>query len=111
MTIITGAGDRVPDSEGGKYQISEILKVIWPHNTNYPVTIEYMDNQTKTSSWGAVDGMLIDEDMLYLEDEEADKLYQELKTRSFRRRNMEEKENRLTMAMNKEDEIEEEQTA
>ena len=43
--------------------------------------------------------MLIDEEMLYLEDEEADKMYLELKQRSFRRRNMEEKENRLNIAM------------
>lgn len=41
--------------------------------------------------------MLIDEELLYLEDEEADKRYQELKARSFRRRNMEEKENRLSV--------------
>ena len=49
--------------------------------------------------------MLIDEEMLYLEDEEADKLYLELKERSVRRRNMEEKENRLNIAMSN-DEIE-----
>jgi hypothetical protein len=50
--------------------------------------------------------MLIDEEMLYLEDEEADKMYQELKQRSVRRRNMEEKENRLNIAMSN-DEVEE----
>lgn len=44
--------------------------------------------------------MLIDEEMLYLEDEEEmDKIYHELKERSVRRRNMEEKENRLNQAM------------
>lgn len=52
--------------------------------------------------------MLIDEEMLYLEDEEADKMYQDLKTRSVRRRNMEEKENRLNIAMQAAAEEEEE---
>jgi hypothetical protein len=52
--------------------------------------------------------MLIDEEMLYLEDEEADKMYQELKQRSVRRRNMEEKENRLNIAMQAAAEEEEE---
>ena len=39
--------------------------------------------------------MLIDDDFLYLEDEEADRVYKELKQRQFRRRNMEESEQRL----------------
>lgn len=39
--------------------------------------------------------MLIDEEFLYLEDEEADRVYKELKQRQFRRRNMEESEQRL----------------
>ena len=43
--------------------------------------------------------MMIDEELLYAEDEEADRIYSELKARSFRRRNMEEKENRLSKAM------------
>jgi len=47
----------------------------------------------------AIDGMLIDEELLYAEDKEADRIYQELKTRSFRRRKMEESENRLSNAM------------
>jgi hypothetical protein len=39
-----------------------------------------LDNSnSKSSGWGAIDSMLIDEEMLYLEDEEADKMYQELK--------------------------------
>ena len=46
--------------------------------------------------------MLIDEELLYVEPEEADRIYQDLKVKSFRRRNLEEKENRLTIEMNKE---------
>lgn len=53
--------------------------------------------------------MLIDEEMLYLEDEEADKMYLELKQRSQRRRNMEEKENRLNIAMQEAAEEEEQE--
>lgn len=56
-----------------------------------------------------MDSMLIDEELLYAEDEEADRIYQELKTRSFRRRNMEEKENRLSNAMKANDEEEDEE--
>lgn len=43
--------------------------------------------------------MMIDEELLYAEDEEADRIYQDLKARSFRRRNLEEKENRLSISM------------
>lgn len=97
--------DNVPDSEGGKYHVIEVTKVQLPGPTSskkYDLKIEFLDNSSSSKSssvaW-AIDSMLIDEDMLYLEDEEADKMYQELKQRSFRRRNMEEKENRLNIAM------------
>ena len=36
---------------------------------------------------------------MYLEDEDADRIYKELKQRQFRRRNMEETEMRLNMRM------------
>ncbi len=72
--------------------------------------IEFLDSSSgkSNSSW-AIDGMLIDEEMLYLEDEEADKMYLQLKQRSTARRNMEEKENRLNMAMQEAAEEEEEE--
>jgi len=53
--------------------------------------------------------MLIDEELLYAEDAEADRIYQDLKARSFRRRNMEEKENRLSISMMREANAEEEE--
>jgi|LauGreDrversion4_2_1035121.scaffolds.fasta_scaffold390911_2 hypothetical protein len=43
--------------------------------------------------------MLIDEELLYLEDSEADRVYQELKMKSERRRNMEMRQNRLSRQM------------
>ncbi len=108
--IIT-TGENPPDNEGGLYHITEIHKVQLPSSKQYDLKIEFLDssNSKNASMVWAIDSMLIDEELLYLEDEEADKVYQELKTRSFRRRNMEEKENRLSMAMMQEQDIEEEE--
>jgi hypothetical protein len=90
--------------------VSEVVKIIIPQNRQYDLKIEYLDNNNKnsTSMW-AIDGMLIDEELLYAEDEEADRIYQELKARSFRRRKMEESENRLSNAMMHDQDIEEEE--
>jgi hypothetical protein len=43
--------------------------------------------------------MLIDEELLYLEDAEADRVYMELKIKSERRREMEIRQNRLSSQM------------
>jgi hypothetical protein len=43
--------------------------------------------------------MLIDEELLYLEDAEADRIYLELKIKSERRREMEIRQNRLSSQM------------
>ena len=76
-----------------------MIKVGLPTSRQSEVKGEYLDNSnSKNASW-AIDSMLIDEEMLYLEDEEADRMYQELKQRSVFRRNLEEKENRLNIAM------------
>jgi hypothetical protein len=89
------------------YDITEVLKITLPNTKLFDLSIKFMDDtQSSTSMW-AIDGMLIDEELLYAEDEEADRIYQELKQRSFRRRTMEEKENRLTMQMKEEYEPEE----
>ena len=54
-----------------------------------PATIcQVMENRNARPSWG-IDAMLIDEEMLYLDEAEADKVYQELKAKSNRRRAME----------------------
>ena len=52
------------------------------------------------SSWAGLDSILIDEEFLYLQDDEADSIYKELKARQFRRRNMEETEMRLANRIN-----------
>jgi hypothetical protein len=56
--------------------VSEIIKVQIPSNKTYDIQIEYLDNNSKSSSsmW-AMDGLLIDEELLYAEDEEADRIY------------------------------------
>lgn len=109
----TTVSDNIPDSEGGKYHVAEVLKFLLQPNKKYDLKIEFLDNHSSTNAssasmiW-AIDSMLIDEELLYLEDEEADRVYQELKTRSFRRRNMEEKENKLTISMSQQEESDEE---
>jgi hypothetical protein len=46
-----------------------------PSSRHQEVRGEYLDNSaSKNTSW-AIDSMLIDEEMLYLEDEEADRMY------------------------------------
>jgi hypothetical protein len=47
--------------------------------------MEIMDNRNARPEWG-IDSMLIDEELLYLGDEEADRIYQELKAKQIRRR-------------------------
>lgn len=84
------------------YDVTEVYKVtLNPEHPkrSYNLEIQILDETTTSSSMWAIDGMLIDEELLYAEDEEADRIYQELKTRSNRRRNMEEKENRLSISM------------
>lgn len=49
------------------------------------MAMDMMDLKRARPQWG-IDAMLIDEELLYLEDEEADRVYQELKSKSERRR-------------------------
>ena len=98
--------ENIPENEGGTYHVLEVMQVKLGKGL-LDLKIEYMGDSAANSKTRAIDSMLIDEEMLYLEDEEADRMYQELKQRSVRRRNMEEKENRLNIAMSN-DEVEEE---
>ena len=98
--------ENIPENEGGTYHVLEVMQVKLGKGL-LDLKIEYLGDSGANSKTRAIDSMLIDEEMLYLEDEEADRMYQELKQRSVRRRNMEEKENRLNIAMSN-DEVEEE---
>ena len=92
------------NADQGQYDVYEIMKVQATGaaaNKEFDMRVQYQADGS-SSSW-AIDGMLIDEEMLYLEDEEADKVYQELKARSLRRQNMELQEHRLSISMNREE--------
>ena len=64
-----------------------------------------LEDRNARPQWG-IDSMLIDEELLYLEDEEADRVYSELKARSLRRREMEARQNRLSTQMRRDEEEE-----
>jgi len=47
--------------------------------------VEHMDDEGMSNSIWALDSLLIDEEMLYAEAEEADRIYQELKNKVIQR--------------------------
>lgn len=62
------------------YHVSEVIKIQLPATKqHFDIRLESLDyggskGNSSNSSW-AIDSMLIDEEMLYLEDEEADRMY------------------------------------
>ena len=58
-----------------------------------------LQDSSVQTSWAGLDSILIDEEFLHLQDEEADRIYLELKQRQARRKNMEEKEQMLSNRM------------
>lgn len=64
----------VPDSDGGLYHVSEVIKVILSAGV-YDHKIECLNSGNSQNGAWAIDSMLIDEEMMYLEDEEADAMY------------------------------------
>ena len=87
----------------GDYEESEYLYIKLGTAKKYDLKIEHFDDMILDNSfqsgWAGLDSTLIDEDFLYLEDEEADKIYAQLKARQFRRRNIEETEMRFQARM------------
>lgn len=79
-----------------QYDQTETIFIKLSGEFAYDFKIEHFDDMlTDTSvqtSWAGLDSILIDEEFLHLQDEEADRIYLELKQRQSRRRNMEEKE-------------------
>jgi hypothetical protein len=60
------------------YDVTEVYKVsLNPSNPKqaYNLEIQFLDESATSSSMWAIDGMLIDEELLYAEDEEADRIY------------------------------------
>ena len=90
-------------TDGEQYDQSEFLYIKLKDNIDYDLKIEHFDDLIQDnsfqSSWAGLDSTLIDEDFLYLEDDEADKIYSQLKARQFRRKNIEETEQRFQAKM------------
>ena len=57
------------------YDTTEVLKISLPSTKLFDVSIKFMDDTQSSSSIWAIDGMLIDEELLYAEDEDADRIY------------------------------------
>jgi hypothetical protein len=70
-----------PGSADGdeQYEKTETLFIKLSGAKQYDMKIEHFDDMIQDSSfqssWAGLDSMLIDEEFLYLEDEEADKIY------------------------------------
>ena len=83
-----------PDDE--QIETIETIQIKLTGERSYDMHIEHFDDMLQDNSvqtnWAGLDSMLIDEELLYLEDEEADKIYKELMQRQSRRKNMEENE-------------------
>ena len=90
-------------ADGEQYEQSEYLYIKLKENINYELKIEHFDDTIQDnsfqSSWAGLDSTLIDEEFLYLEDDEADKIYSQLKARQFRRKNIEETEQKFQAKM------------
>lgn len=57
------------------YDVTEVLKISLPNNKLFDLSIKFMDDTQSSASMWAIDGMLIDEELLYAEDEDADRIY------------------------------------
>jgi len=68
-----------------------------PSNQNHEFMVEHIDhsNDMVSNSIWALDSLLIDEEMLYAEAEEADRIYQELKNKVIQRKQAKERSDRL----------------
>ena len=57
------------------YDTTEVLKISLPNTKLFDLSIKFMDDTQSSASIWAIDGMLIDEELLYAEDEDADRIY------------------------------------
>jgi len=94
----SGGPSNLEPSEKGKFKLYEVHKMHPERCTSVNADFQFLESRTDRPSWG-IDAMLIDEELLYLEDEEADRMYLALKEKSNLRRNMEARENRLSTKM------------
>lgn len=87
--LSTDGDSSAQTDDNEQYDQSEYLYIKLGQGKQYDLKVEHFDDmiQTNQSSWAGLDSTLIDEEFLYMEDEEADKIYAQLKARQFRRRN------------------------
>jgi hypothetical protein len=86
-------------SKREQYQQFEVTKVSLPSEGKLKVPIAMGVLDSSNSSRPQIDAMLIDEELLYLDEAEADRVYLALKEKSQRRRKQEARENRLSNQM------------
>jgi hypothetical protein len=98
--IISAEEGAAADLDSSEYGQTETMFVKLPTNKKVDLKLEHFDDLLLDSqdqgTFAGLDSFLIDEEFLYLDDEQADKIYQQLKQRQMRRRNMEETERLLT---------------
>jgi hypothetical protein len=74
--------DESDKSDGAEFIETETIFIKMSSN-KYDLKIEHFDDMlqdnTVQTSWAGLDSILIDEEFLLLEDEEADRIYKELK--------------------------------
>lgn len=81
-----------PQTEEDQHTQIETYFIKLTGERQYDLKIEHFDDMIQDDnqgSWAGLDSYLIDEEFLYLEDDEADRIYKELKQRKFRSKNME----------------------
>lgn len=83
------------NEEAKLYQVYDVFKFQLSNNPKHLIEGDVLQERRAKPQWG-IDPMLIDEELLYLGDAEADRIYLELKVKSERRREMELRQNRLS---------------
>lgn len=90
-------------NQSEQYEQTETYFIKLNGSRTFDLKIEHFDDMIQDNanqgSWAGLDAYLIDEEFLYLEDDEADRIYKELKQRKFRSRNMEDTEQRFIKRM------------
>ena len=81
----TTDGTHTPEEDLEQYDQTETIYVKVQNQKAFDLKIEHFDDMIQDnsfqSSWAGLDSILIDEEFLYLEDQEADRIYAQLRQR------------------------------
>ena len=73
------SNSNTPSADDDQYEKSEYYYIKLGQGKEYDLKVEHFDDMIQDnsfqSSWAGLDSTLIDEEFLYLEDEEADQIY------------------------------------